>query len=51
MLKTSKKVFAAFTQYCLQSNVTHYTHIEGVEYYVLYSVYSGPLTPSGGKAI
>ena len=44
-------VFAAFTQYCLQSNVTHYTHVEGVEYYVLYSVYSGPLTPSGGKAI
>ena len=38
MSKTSKMVFAAFTQHCIQSNVTHVKGVEGVKYYVLYSV-------------
>ena len=46
MLKTSKMVFAAFMQHCIQSTVTHFvTHVErvkDVKYYVLYSVYRGP---------
>ena len=41
--KESKVVLVAFTQHCIQSNVTHFvTHIErvkSVKYYVLYSVY------------
>ena len=28
MLKTSKMVFAAFMQHCIQSIVTHLTHVE-----------------------
>ena len=46
-------VFAAFTQHCTQSTITHLTHVEGVKdvkYYVL-SVYSGLLYLPGGKAI
>ena len=31
MLKGSKVVFVAFTQHCIQSNVTHLTHVERVE--------------------
>ena len=31
MLKTSKMVFAAFMQYCIQSTVTHLTHVKDVE--------------------
>ena len=45
MLKTSKMVFVAFIQYCIQSTVTHLTHVEGVKdvkYYVLYTVASHP---------
>ena len=34
-------VFAAFMQHCIQSNVTHLTHVERVKS-VLYSLYSGP---------
>ena len=53
-VKESKVVFAAFTQYCIQRTVTHFvTHVEGVEgvnYYVLYSVYRAS-HPSEGKAI
>ena len=46
-------VFAAFTQHCTQSTITHLTHVEGVidvKYYVL-SVYSGLLYLPGGKAM
>ena len=45
--KTSKMMFAAFTQHCIQSTVTHLTHVEGVEdvkYYVL--CIQWPLTPA-----
>ena len=38
MSGTSKMVFAAFIQHCIQSTVTHLTHDNGVEdlkYYVL----------------
>ena len=31
MSKVSKMVFAAFTQHCIQSTVTHLTHVEDVE--------------------
>ena len=51
MSKTSKMVFAAFMQHCIQSTVTHLTHVEDVEdanYYC--TLYTGPLTPLG-KAI
>ena len=50
MLKTSKMVFAAFTQHCIQSTVTHFTHVEGVED-TMYCVYSGLSPLPGGKAI
>ena len=30
MLKGSKVVFVAFMQYCIQSKVTHLTHVESV---------------------
>ena len=48
----SKMVFAAFTQHCIQSTVTHLTHVEDVEdakYYC--TLYTGFLAPPGGKAI
>ena len=50
MLKTSKMVFVAFTQHCIQSTVTHFTHVEGVED-TMYSVYSGLSPLPGEKAI
>ena len=31
MSKVSKMVFAAFMQHCIQSTVTHLTHVEEVE--------------------
>ena len=31
MLKGSKVVLVAFTQHCIQSNVTHLTHVRRVE--------------------
>ena len=31
MLKGSKVVFVAFTQHCIQSKVTHLTHVERVK--------------------
>ena len=31
MSQGSKVVFVAFTQHCIQSNVTHLTHVERVE--------------------
>ena len=31
MLKGSKVVFVAFTQHCIQSNVTHLTQVERVK--------------------
>ena len=31
MSKGLKVVFVAFTQHCIQSNVTHLTHVERVE--------------------
>ena len=48
MSKTSKMVFAAFMQHCIQSTVTHLTHVEDIEdakYYC--TLYTGPLTPPG----
>ena len=49
-VKDVKKVFADFTQHCIQSTVTHFTHVEGVKD-TMYSVYSGLLPLPGGKAI
>ena len=43
----SKMVFVAFMQHCIQSTVTHLTHVEGVEdvkYYVL--CIQWPLAPA-----
>ena len=48
MSKMSKMVFAAFTQCCIQSTVTHLTHVEDVKYYVL-CIQGLPPLP-GGKA-
>ena len=46
MSKMSKMVFAAFTQHCIQSTVTHLTHVEDIEdakyYCTLYTVASHP---------
>ena len=50
--KTSKMVFAAFMQHCIQNTVTHLTHVKDVKdakYYC--TLYTGLLTPQGGKAI
>ena len=47
MSMTSKMVFAAFTHHCIQSTVTHLTHVKGVEdvkYYVL--CIQWPLAPA-----
>ena len=52
MSKISKMMFAAFMQHCIQSTVTHLTHVKDVEdakYYC--TLYTGTLTPPGGKAI
>ena len=52
MLKTSKSVFVAFMQQCIQSTVTYLTHVKDVEdakYYC--TLYTGPLAPPGAKAI
>ena len=51
MSKTSKMAFSAFTQHCIQSTVTHLTHVKDIEdakYYC--TLYTGPLAPPGGKA-
>ena len=50
MSKMSKMVFVAFTQHCIQSTVTHFTHVKGIKD-TMYSVYSGLLPLPGGKAI
>ena len=50
MTKVSKMVFVAFTQHCIQSTVTHFTHVKGVKDN-MYPVYSGLSPLSGGKAI
>ena len=47
MSEVLKVVFVAFTQHCIQSNLTHVRGVKGV----LYSVYSGLLPLPGGKAI
>ena len=47
MSEVSKVVFVAFTQHCIQSNVTHVRGVKGV----LYSVYSGLWPLPGGRAI
>ena len=47
----SKMVFAAFMQHCIQSTVTHLTHVKGVKdvkYYVLCT--QGLLPLPRGKA-
>ena len=51
MSKTSKMVFVTFMQHCIQSTVTHLTHVEcgeDAKYYC--TLYTGPLAPPGGKA-
>ena len=48
-MSKTKMVFAAFTQHCIQSTVTHLTHVEDAKYYC--TLYTGPLAPPGGKAI
>ena len=50
MWNTLKMVFAAFMQHCIQSTVTHFTHVKGVEDN-MYSVYSSFSPLPGGKAI
>ena len=47
MSKTSKMVFVAFMQHCIQSTVTHLTHVEDVKYYVL--CIQWPLAPARRK--
>ena len=43
----SKMVFVAFMQHCIQSTVTHLTHVEGVEDVKYYcTLYTGPLAPA-----
>ena len=45
-------LYAAFTQHCIHSTVTHLTDVKDVEdakYYCI--LYTGPLAPTGGKAI
>ena len=41
-------VFVAFTQHCMQSNVTHDTHVRGVKGVLCIQ---RPLAFPGGKAI
>ena len=51
MSKMLKMVFATFMQHCIQSTVTHLTHVKGVKDAKYYStLYTGPLTPPGLKA-
>ena len=50
MSKTSKMVFTALMQHCIQSTVTHLTHVKGVKdakYYC--TLHTGPLVPPGGR--
>ena len=45
-------VFVAFTQQCIQSNLTHVTQVrgvKGVKYFVMYSVYTGPSLLQEGR--
>ena len=52
MSKTSKMVFVAFMQHFIQSTVMHVSHVKDVEVAKYYcTLYTGPLTPPGGKAI
>ena len=64
MSEVLKVVFAAFTQHCIQSNVTHVGGVEGTKYFTeqkiknamsevlnMYSVCSGLSPPPGGKTI
>ena len=45
--KESKVVFAAFMQHCIQSTVTHLTHVKEVEMRSENStLYTGPLAPA-----
>ena len=48
----SKMVFAAFTQHCIQSTLTHLTHVKGVKdakYYC--TLYIQGLSPLRGEGI
>ena len=45
MSKMSKMVFAAFTQHCIQSTVTHLIHVEDT----IVLCIQGPLPLQGGK--
>ena len=42
MSEVLKVVFVAFTQHCIQSTVTHVTHVGGVKGCTLYTVASRP---------
>ena len=51
MSETSKMVFVAFMQHCIQSTVIHLTHVKDVKdakYYC--TLYTGPLAPPERKA-
>ena len=50
ILKMSKMVFAAFMQYCIQSNVAH-LFMSKVSNTMYCTLYTGPFAPPGGKAI
>ena len=52
MSKVSKMVFVAFTQHCIQSTVTHLTHVEDVEdakYYCTVLCIQGISPLQGGR--
>ena len=48
MSKTLKMVFAAFTQHCIQSIVTHLTHVEDIKDTIVLCT-QGPLPLQGGR--
>ena len=45
MSKMLKMVFAAFMQHCIQSTITHLTHIEGVKDVKYYALCTQGLSP------
>ena len=46
MSEMSEMVFAAFTQHCIQSTVTHLTHVEDIEDTIVLCI-QGPLPLQG----
>ena len=49
MSKVSKMVFVAFTQHCIQSTVTHLTHVEDAKYYCTVLCIQGISPLQGGR--